>query len=365
MRLVLSLCFVIGCRPPQATEPQATPPPAPDPAPPIDVRFVELPVTLHQHTPLDEVALAAARAASEDHVVSTRAVRAAMAAQLGSGMWPHVLSAWGTDAEIAAQLEAELVELRASADIAELGVATASGKAGRVGVVVALPLPRLPIEVGRGSATSRITMPWQWSEAPAAFAVTSTTSRRLAPTLDEQGFDLAIDCTRPAAIEIRAGARVVATVVDACGEAVDGDAFVTIDVGPPAHTRVELERRVFELANRERVAHGRPALAWDDDAHRFAREHALDMARFAYVGHAAPDGSSLPRRLEHAAFRSSSTRENVGHAWGPGEVHDAFMASPGHRTNLLADDIERGAIGIELDRRDPRAFYVTQFFRTP
>lgn len=329
-------------------------------------------VVLAQRTRLDEVAAVAARTASEDHVVSARALRAAMAERLGSGMWPHVLTGWGSDPEITEQLEAGLAELRASVDIAELGMATAHGPAGRVGVIVALPLPRLPIEVARGSETARLSMPWVWPDAPSAYAVTATASRRLDPgtiktpdVIEGARFELAIDCTRPAAIEIRAGSRIVASVVDACGEPIPDHTLGTIDLGPPAHTRIEIERRVFELLNRERVAHAQAPLAWDDDAHRFARTHAADMARYAYVGHVAPDGSSFQQRVAHSAIRPSASRENVGHAWGPGEAHGAFMTSAGHRANLLADDVQRGAVGIELDQSDPRAFYVTQFFLAP
>jgi uncharacterized protein YkwD len=89
------------------------------------------------------------------------------------------------------------------------------------------------------------------------------------------------------------------------------------------------------------------------------------MARGGYVGHEAPDGARLPARVARAPFSSKAARENVGHAWAPGEAHEAFLASPGHRENLLADDVERGAVGIVLDPTEPGAFYVTELFRTP
>ncbi len=87
------------------------------------------------------------------------------------------------------------------------------------------------------------------------------------------------------------------------------------------------------------------------------------MARFRYVGHEAPDGASYRERVAGAPFRTQVTHENVGYAWGPGEVHEAFMLSVGHRANLLADDVERGAVGVAVDPRDLSAFYVTEFFR--
>jgi uncharacterized protein YkwD len=87
------------------------------------------------------------------------------------------------------------------------------------------------------------------------------------------------------------------------------------------------------------------------------------MAQFRYIGHHAPDGTSYAARVAGAPFRSSSSRENVGRAWGPGEVHEAFLHSDGHRANLLADDVDRGAIGVVPDPDDRDAFYIAEFFR--
>lgn len=87
------------------------------------------------------------------------------------------------------------------------------------------------------------------------------------------------------------------------------------------------------------------------------------MARFHYVAHESPDGVSYRERIAGAPFRAESTRENVGHAWGPGEVHEAFLRSAGHRANLLAGDVDRGAVGVAVDPADPGAFYVSEFFR--
>src|SRR6185295_11528408 len=47
------------------------------------------PLEAPPRSPLDEVALAAARSAADDDVVSSEAVRRAMTAQLGSALSPH------------------------------------------------------------------------------------------------------------------------------------------------------------------------------------------------------------------------------------------------------------------------------------
>lgn len=369
MRLAVMLgvvMMVIACRP--AVPPSAPPPvvaqPPPELAVPADDHRLDQLAAAHAPSRLDEVARVAADAASTGYVVSASAVKAAMAKALGSGVWPHVLTGWGTDDEIAAQLEAGLAELRAVTELAEVGFATARGAAGHVGVLVAVPPPSLPLTVERSGNTARLSLAWVWGDAAAVYAVTPTTSRRLDVTRTGDRIALAIDCAEPVAIEIRAGARVIATVVNACApELATSELPPALDLGPPAHTPVEIEMRVWALINRERVARGVAVIAWDAAGHRFARAHAADMARLRYVGHEAPDGTSYRERVAAAPFRSLATHENVGHAWGPGEVHDAFLRSPGHRANLLAADVDRGAVGVAVDPLDPAAFYVSEFFR--
>lgn len=321
-------------------------------------------IAIHRASQLDPVALAAARSASVDHVVSAGAVRETMAA-LGSGLWPYVLVGWGSDDEIAQQLERSLAELRAEVgELGEVATATASGPAGHVGVVIAVPPPSLPIALDREGDSTVVHVAWHWAFEPAVFAVTTTASKRLDATRTDDGLAVALDCARGPALEITDGDRVVASIVDACGAlGAPGAGGSAGDIGPPATTRPEIEQRVFALINRERVAHGRAALAWDEAAFAFARAHSADMARYTYIGHEAPGGGVLKERVAAAQLRVEAARENVGHAWGPGEAHVAFMGSPGHRENLLADDVERGAVGIAADPHDPRAFYITEFFR--
>lgn len=319
---------------------------------------------------LDEVAALVARAASAEHGVPAKAVRAAMATVLGSGRRPHVLAGRGSDRQIADQLRAALDELRATVPLDGVGVALASGPTGRVGIVVALPAPSVPVAIEHLGASARLTMSWPWDVAPEVFALTPMSARRLPAVAVAGQLQVAVDCARSdEAIEISAGTTAVAIVVAPCGAVAELPAEAAggadVDLGPPAGSRVEIEQRLFELVNRERVAHGRAPLRWDERAHAFARGHAADMARGRYVNHRAPDGAALVVRVERAAVSAWTTRENVGHAGGPGEVHQAFLDSPGHRANLLADDITHGAVGVELDPQVNGEFYVTEFFLSP
>lgn len=314
---------------------------------------------------LDQVARVVARSASTDYVISARELKDALTAKLGTGMWPHVLVARGSDAEIDDQLAAGLAELAGEIGADAIGRARVTGPHDRVGAVIAMPPPNPHHEVARDNANARVTV----SLPPGtifAFAVTPNGSHRIDAVRHDDALTIELDCTHPAAIELHRGERVVASIIDACSPQVAPSADEAVsDFGPPAHTRIEIEQRVFELINRERVVRGLPALAWNEVAHSFARAHAEDMARHAYVGHLGPRGETYPQRLAEAFPGPSSeeTHENVGHAWGPAEVHLAFMESPGHRDNLLAPRVDHGAVGLAADPRDPRAFYITEFFR--
>ncbi len=367
------LVLAVGCRAGGDTRPAPSPaaPPVTDAAVEREVDVVAaLGEAVPRQASLDQVAAAVAQAASEEHGVPAAAVRAAMATVLGSGRRPHVLAGRGSDREIAAQLRAALDELQGTVALEGFGVAIATGRTGRVGVVVALPAPSVPVTIERLDASARLSMVWPWAEAPSVFAVTPMSARRLTAVAVAGQLQVGVDCARSdEAIEISAGTVAVAIVVAPCGAVAEAPVPAGggegIELGPPATTRVEIEQRLFELVNRERAAHGRAALHWDERAHGFARAHAADMAGGGYVGHRAPDGAALVVRVERAGVSAWTTRENVGHAGGPGEVHLAFLRSPGHRANLLADDVTHGAVGVAPDPRAPGDFYVTEFFLSP
>jgi uncharacterized protein YkwD len=173
---------------------------------------------------------------------------------------------------------------------------------------------------------------------------------------------IAADLRADAGLEIDAGKRLVASVPAVCGGR--WAAGTGVEVGPPARTVVEIEQRLFELVNHERAAQGLPVLAWDVDAHRMARDHAADMAQHAFVGHHGTGGATLTDRVRDHRLRAVETFENVGRAGGPGEAHAAFLASPGHRANLLAAAARRGAVGVVF-ASDRAQFYVTEVLFEP
>ncbi|MFI1991406.1 CAP domain-containing protein [Actinoplanes sp. NPDC020271] len=97
----------------------------------------------------------------------------------------------------------------------------------------------------------------------------------------------------------------------------------------------KLMRQVIRLTNRERVANGCPKLGVDRELIVASAAQSYYMARTRLFSHVWRDGSTFAMRAERAGYRAPAG-ENI--AWGyptAAEVMKAWMASPGHRANIL------------------------------
>lgn len=401
-RGVLAIAAVAGCvrapspRPPRAaTAIEALAPPAPAGAPPAEERAVTAPpeeraaptvaappavaprtlaaarTGLRADPRLDAIAAVTAEAATRGYVVPTAALRDATLARLGSDLLPYVITARGAPADAEAQLALALTELRAAAALEAVGVGEATGATGRVMALVATPAPTVTVAARRAGDRVALELAWRWPAPPAAYLTTPSRTRKIDVTHTGDRVIVEIRCrggkaggfATDAALEIDAGARLVASVPAVCGRRRPDDA--PLDVRPPARTAVEIEERLFALVNQARAAAGHAPLAWDADAQRMARDHAADMASGGFIGHVGSGGATLTARVRGHALRAVETFENVGRAGGPGEAHAAFLASPGHRANLMAVGARRGAIDVAFDPRVPGDFYVVEVFFEP
>ncbi len=109
-------------------------------------------------------------------------------------------------------------------------------------------------------------------------------------------------------------------------------------------------RLILHLVNATRAGYGAAPLAWDPAAAEAALLHAEDMTRLNYFSHDSADGRTLKDRLLAAGTGTlSAWGENIasGH-WGAVEVHAAWIASSGHRENLLKDCYTRFGAGISV-----------------
>ncbi len=128
----------------------------------------------------------------------------------------------------------------------------------------------------------------------------------------------------------------------------------TGSTGPQGSDRV-----LFDAANRERVARRLPVLRWDAALARAAREHALLMARTGAISHQFPGEPGLSSRLSQAGARFTLIAENVGDGESALQLHDAWMNSPPHRSNLLDSKVD--AVGIAAVERNGLMYAVEDF----
>ena len=100
------------------------------------------------------------------------------------------------------------------------------------------------------------------------------------------------------------------------------------------------EQNLLESTNDSRAATGLPALAWNPDLADDAEAQAKRMA----------DSDQLYHTEDLASVTTGWTRlgENVGFGASVGVVHDAFMASSGHRANVLGEWDSIG-VGVAVD----------------
>ncbi len=127
------------------------------------------------------------------------------------------------------------------------------------------------------------------------------------------------------------------------------------DVRPNEQNLEQIRTATLCLVNRERTGRGENPLS--DNAHldQSAQAHTEDMAFGGYVEHVGPHGDTPLSRMRSAGYiYSSSIGYEVGEniAWGtlwlatPRSIVDSWMASPGHRENILDPRFRDTGVGV-------------------
>jgi uncharacterized protein YkwD len=101
------------------------------------------------------------------------------------------------------------------------------------------------------------------------------------------------------------------------------------------------------LVNAERAKAGCPALTVDPALTKAAQEHSEDMAAHRNMSHTGSDGSSPADRITGAGYRWSAYGENVAYGYDtPEQVMAGWMASSGHRANILDCGFKEIGVGL-------------------
>jgi uncharacterized protein YkwD len=152
-----------------------------------------------------------------------------------------------------------------------------------------------------------------------------------------------------------------------------GDACANAALQPEASNLRSVADATLCLLNGERADRGLASLSIDARLQRAALTHGGDMVDHLYFAHDGRDGSKPADRIRAAGYLSSGGAWRIGEnlAWGTGAlatpraIVGAWMASPGHRANILLPayrEIGFGVIAGNPAARDTGgATFVTEF----
>lgn len=123
-----------------------------------------------------------------------------------------------------------------------------------------------------------------------------------------------------------------------------------------------MEKRLFELVNKEREKRKIRLLRHSQDLRSLARKHSQDMAKHEDLSHLSSSGESYQNRLVKAGFFFSQAGENVAYSetFLDDIIHESLMKSPDHRENILTVDFDQ--IGIGVVYKEDKGYYITQDF---
>jgi uncharacterized protein YkwD len=134
-----------------------------------------------------------------------------------------------------------------------------------------------------------------------------------------------------------------------------GDSCPGADLRPGQENIAAIRAATLCLIDRERTSNGEQPLQPNGRLQQAAQSHTESMAFDDYFEHAGPQGDTPLSRMTAAGYIYSSQvgyeiGENIG--WGtlslatPRAILAAWMASPGHRANILDAHFHDTAIGI-------------------
>ncbi|KUN79105.1 hypothetical protein AQJ66_29155 [Streptomyces bungoensis] len=126
----------------------------------------------------------------------------------------------------------------------------------------------------------------------------------------------------------------------------------------PAATASSVVARIVELVNAERSKVGCSALTLNATLTKVAQAHSDDMAAHQNMSHTGSDGSSPGDRITGAGYAWSSYGENVAYGYAtPEDVMAGWMASPGHRENILNCSFKEIGVGLA----QPNSYWTQDF----
>ncbi len=121
---------------------------------------------------------------------------------------------------------------------------------------------------------------------------------------------------------------------------------------------------MWQTIDTERTDHGLNRLKWDPRLAEVATRHSTDMLQNDFFGHLSPSHGDLRQRLSAASILASVSRENLALDQDLFSAHLSLMASPGHRSNILASEVTHIGIGAvrKISADGPPLWIITEIF---
>ncbi|UYQ60145.1 CAP domain-containing protein [Streptomyces peucetius] len=105
--------------------------------------------------------------------------------------------------------------------------------------------------------------------------------------------------------------------------------------------------RVVALVNSERSKAGCSPVTLNAKLTKAAQDHSKDMAAHRNMSHTGSDGSDAGERITRAGYAWSTYGENVAYGYAtPESVMAGWMASPGHKRNILNCAFNEIGVGL-------------------
>jgi uncharacterized protein YkwD len=128
------------------------------------------------------------------------------------------------------------------------------------------------------------------------------------------------------------------------------------DLQPTAATVGAVREAVLCMHNELRAEEGLPRLRENARLESAAERHSASMVARRFFDHTTPAGVTMTDRIERSRYMRPGDSWTIGEnlAWGSGmrstprEVVAAWMASKGHRANVLRRSFREIGIGIEI-----------------
>jgi len=108
--------------------------------------------------------------------------------------------------------------------------------------------------------------------------------------------------------------------------------------------------QLLQLANQARAGRGIAPLRWDASLATAARQHCLRMVAENSISHRYSNEPDVANRAAQAGAHFNLVEENVAVAPTPAAIHNGWMRSSGHRSNLLNPGVDHVGIAVVAGR---------------